>query len=71
MSRETREYLGSLYNGYDEHGPQINWTRGFEGDSDQYNNYNNQQSDRNYSNNQWDTNNTHWDSNTETDDWNN
>ena len=70
MSRETREYLGSLYNGYDEQGPQMNWTRGFEGDNDQYNNYNNnQQSDNNQSNNQWDNNN-HADNSTDNDDWN-
>lgn len=70
MSRETREYLGSLYEGYDEQGPQINWTRGFEGDNDQYNNYNNQQSDSNRSHSQWD-NNSRWDRNTEQDDWSN
>ena len=70
MSRETREYLGSLYDGYNEQGPQINWTRGFEGDNDQYNNYNQQQSDGNHSNTQWDTT-SNWDSNSDTDDWNN
>lgn len=39
MSRETAEYLRSLYNGHDDQGPQVNWTRGFEGNSDQYNQY--------------------------------
>ncbi len=68
MSRETREYLDSLYDGYNEQGPQINWTRGFEGDNDQYNNYNQQQSDGNQTNTQWDNNNN-WNTNTDSDDW--
>ena len=68
MSRETREYLGSLYDGYNEQGPQINWTRGFEGDNDQYNNYTQQQPDGNQTTTQWDD--TTWDTNTDTDDWN-
>ena len=70
MSRETREYLGSLYEGYDEQGPQINWTRGFEGDRDQYNNYTNPQVDSNRPHSQRDTN-PQWDNYTEKDDWNN
>jgi hypothetical protein len=70
MSRETREYLGSLYEGYDEQGPQINWTRGFEGDRDQYNNYTNPQVDSNRPHSQRDTN-PQWDNYTEQDDWNN
>jgi hypothetical protein len=71
MSRETREYLDSLYDGYNEQGPQINWTRGFEGDNDQYTNSNQQQS----AGNQPNTNASNWDNtssvdtNTDSDDW--
>ncbi len=69
MSRETREYLGSLTDGYNEQGPQINWTRGFEGDNDQYNNYNHQPVDGTRSTTEWDTT-SDWDTTTETNDWN-
>ena len=67
MSRETREYLGSLHEGYDEQGPQINWTRGFEGDNDQFNNDTNPQSNGGQSNNPRDTN-TQWDRTADSDD---
>ena len=36
MVREVREFLGSLYNGYGDTGPQINWTRGFEGELEDF-----------------------------------
>lgn len=68
MSRETQEYLGNLSKTDEDQGPQINWTRGFDGDKDQYDNHNNRQSDGNYSNNQRDNN--RWDSDQDNDDGN-
>jgi hypothetical protein len=67
MRRETRAYLDSLPEGYDEQGPQTNWTRGFEGDNDQFNNDTNPQSSGGQSKNPRDTN-TQWDHTAEPDD---
>jgi hypothetical protein len=72
MSRETREFVQSLRNGQDNQGPQINWTRGFNGEGDNdndssNNSYQYQRSGADESNSQ--SSNTHWDDDTEASGW--
>ena len=46
MNRETDEYLRGLYETDEDpdNGPYINWTRGFEANSQEYDEYGNQES---------------------------
>ena len=72
MSRETKDYVQSLRNGHDNQGPQINWTRGFNGednDADDFssNNSQAQRSGRSDNNNQ--SSNPRWDEDADDSGW--
>ena len=72
MSRESKEFVQSLRNGQDNQGPQINWTRGFNGEDDNENdssstNSQYQRSSANDHNNQ--SSNTGWDEDAEDNGW--
>jgi hypothetical protein len=68
MSRETVEYLDTLREGRDDQGPQINWTRGFEGSYDQFHDYREQRSGSSQGYNHQ-ANNNSWDRDSDDETW--